>query len=84
MKSGRTKFFNEATILMSCYHMFCFTDFVDDPTMRYKIGLSLICFTSLNLLVNCSVMVVETFFKLYRFCKVYYHKYRITIHVDKI
>jgi hypothetical protein len=50
------EFFNEATILLCCYHMFCFTDFVDDPTVRYKIGFSLIFFTTINLAVNVSVM----------------------------
>jgi hypothetical protein len=34
-KNTLLEFFNEATILVCCYHMFCFTDFVEDPTIRY-------------------------------------------------
>jgi hypothetical protein len=61
--------------------MFCFTDFVDDPTVRYKIGLSLIIFTSLNLFVNCSIMLVETVIKLFRIGKGYYQKLRNKKHI---
>ncbi len=69
---------------MCCYHMFCFTDFVEDPTVRFKIGLSLMLFTSLNLAVNCSIMAIETLFKLFRIGKGYYQKYRIFKHIEKI
>jgi hypothetical protein len=69
-KNTLLEFFNEATILLCCYHMFCFTDFVDDPTVRYKIGFSLIIFTGLNLGINIFVMLIETFKSLVRLCKV--------------
>ncbi len=69
---------------MCCYHMFCFTDFVEDPTVRFKIGLCLMLFTSLNLAVNCSIMAIETLFKLFRTAKGYYQKYRIFKYVEQI
>ena len=71
-KNTKVEFFNETTILLCCYHMFCFTDFVDDPTVRYKIGISLIFFTSLNLVVNCSIMAFETLKNLYSWGKAKY------------
>jgi hypothetical protein len=64
------EFFNEAIILVCCYHIFCFTDFVDDPIMRYKIGYSLIVLTIINLAVNIIVMLYETLKNLYRKYKI--------------
>jgi hypothetical protein len=64
------EFFNEAIILICCYHMFCFTDFVDNPTIRFNIGYSLITFTTLNLGINVFVMIIETFKNLFRKCKI--------------
>ena len=75
-KMRKLEFFNEATILICCYHVFCFTDFVDDPTIRYDIGFSLIAFTTLNLGINIFVMLLETFKSVKRFYKVLRHKCR--------
>jgi hypothetical protein len=69
-KNRILEFFNEATILLCCYHMFCYTDYVEDPIMRYKIGFSLILFTTLNLGINVMIMVVETLKSLFRLFKV--------------
>jgi hypothetical protein len=70
------EFFNEAIILFCCYHTFCFTDFVDDPIMRYNVGFSLIVLTSINVGVNIIVMMHETLKKLFRIYKVLRQKYR--------
>jgi hypothetical protein len=75
-KMRKLEFFNEATILLCCYHIFCFTDFVDDPTMRYKIGFSLIAFTTLNLSINVFIMLFETIKSLFRFFMVLRQKCR--------
>jgi hypothetical protein len=69
-KNSLLEFFNEATILVCCYHMSCFTDFVDDPKIRYKIGGSLIVFTMINLAINVSVMGFETLKSIFRLGKV--------------
>jgi hypothetical protein len=69
------EFFNEAIILLCCYHTFCFTDFVDDPIIRYNVGFSLIVLTSINVGVNIIVMMLETLKKLFRIFKVLRQKY---------
>ena len=43
---------NEGFVLIVCYHLLCFTDFVVDPAVRVAIGWSLIILTSVNLLAN--------------------------------
>ena len=53
----RLEYFNEASILICCYHYFLFTDFVPDPEVRYSIGKVLIYCTIGNLLGNISLMV---------------------------
>ena len=83
-KNRILEFFNETTIMLCCYHMFCFTDFVDDPTVRYKIGISLIFFTSLNLVVNCSIMAFETLKNLYSWGKAKYQQWRNRKHIKMI
>ena len=83
-KNTIVEFFNETTLLFCCYHMFCFTDFVDDPTVRYKIGFSLIFFTTVNLGINVLIMFVETIHNLYSCGKVKYQKCRNRQHFKKI
>jgi hypothetical protein len=75
-RNRRLEFFNEATILICCYHTFLFTDFVDDPIMRYSMGYSLIGFTVLNIAVNICLMMMETGKSLLRVFKVIRFKYR--------
>ena len=71
----RLEFFNEATIMLCCYHLFLFTDYIDDPELRYTIGFSLIVCTVSNIAVNMALMLFETLkkifnkiFKFYRKC----------------
>jgi hypothetical protein len=49
--------FNECSIIAAAYHLFLFTDYVEDPEMQYKIGWSIIGVTILNIIVNMIVMV---------------------------
>jgi hypothetical protein len=50
--------------MICCYHLFTFTEFVDDPEKRYQIGYSLIAFTALNISVNIFMMIVLTLMKI--------------------
>ncbi len=68
-KNTIIEYFNETIILICCYHMFCFTDFVDNPTIRFYIGYSLIAFTTINLGINVLVMLMETLNNLFKKCK---------------
>jgi hypothetical protein len=54
------EYFNEASILICTYHLYLFTDFVDDANTRYQIGYSLITFTCFNVLVNLSLLIYVT------------------------
>jgi hypothetical protein len=48
--------FNEICILIGTYHLLAFTDFVDDPLLKYKMGWSLIIISLLNIAVNVSII----------------------------
>lgn len=52
---------NEFTILVATYHLFLFTDYVEDPNMQYILGWSMIGLTVLNILINMGVMVWTSF-----------------------
>ena len=56
-RDRRMEYFNEVTIMMCVYHLFFFTDFVDDPIARYQLGFSLIGVTCLNIIGNVSVLL---------------------------
>ncbi len=60
-KTNLIEAFNELSILIGSYHMFLFTDFVPDQTIKYLIGWSLILVTLLNILVNFILMTVLSF-----------------------
>jgi hypothetical protein len=49
--------FNEICILIGTYHLLAFTDFVDDPQLKYKMGWSLIIISLLNITVNVLIIV---------------------------
>ena len=54
------EYFNEITMLLCFDHLYLFTDFVDDPIMRFYIGYSLISLTLLNFCFNIFVAVLIT------------------------
>lgn len=68
-KQSRLEYFNEFSLIICTYHYYCFTDFVDDPEVRYKVGYSLILVTLINLAVNIFVMLKQTGAKLWLRCK---------------
>ncbi len=47
--------------MLCVYHLFIFTDFVDDPITRFYAGYSLIGFTCLNIMINIYLLLRETF-----------------------
>jgi hypothetical protein len=51
------EYLNEITILILTYHLIVFTDFVDDPNLRYSIGWSALILTAINILTNMLVMI---------------------------
>jgi hypothetical protein len=61
-----TEIFNECCIITATYHLFAFTDFLDDPHMQYEVGWSLIGVTLFNLSVNMLIMMWGTYHKLRR------------------
>jgi hypothetical protein len=51
---------NEAFILILTYHLYQFTEFMPDLSMRSNVGLSMILITVLGLLISIGNVVVET------------------------
>jgi len=51
--------FNECTILVCGYHLFLFTDYIEDPYLKFNIGWSIIGILMVNLLVNLSVAIYD-------------------------
>jgi hypothetical protein len=49
--------YNECMILMCCYHLFIFTDFVRDPHPTFDVGLSYVLLTAKLVFVNvCNIV----------------------------
>lgn len=72
---------NECTIVILCYLLFSFTEFVPDPLARYNIGFVYIVVVLLNILIH-TVMILWDFvtnFKL--ICKKQLIKKRADKHV---
>ena len=60
---NRLEVFNEVCIMAASYHLFVFTEYVDDPIMQYKVGWSIIGVTAFNIMVNMGVMLYASFLK---------------------
>ena len=69
--------FNECCIIVAGYHLFLFTDFVEDPEMQYNLGWSIIGVTIINILVNMSIMVWLSFRQLKLAFRKAYHNYKL-------
>lgn len=68
-RDRQLEFFNEASILLCVYHLYLFTDFVDNPIIRYKVGYSFIGCTCANIMVNVFVLMKVTVESLFFSCK---------------
>ncbi len=49
--------FNEICILIASYHLLGFTDFVEDPQIKYNMGWSIIIISLLNITVNILIII---------------------------
>lgn len=61
---NKLEIFNELCIMGAAYHLFVFTQYVDDPIMQYNVGWSMIGVTALNIIVNMGIMGYASFKKL--------------------
>lgn len=53
--------FNEVTLLICSYYLFCFTSFVPDVEFRYFLGWIFIGIVALNIIVNWGVLMYKVF-----------------------
>jgi hypothetical protein len=42
--------------MCASYHLFIFTSYVDDPSLQFNVGWSMIGVTALNIVVNMAIM----------------------------
>ena len=65
--------FNEVCILLSSYHLYLYSDYLDSITLQYSVGWSMIAVTLFNIASNVMVVVVctavEVIRKIRRCCK---------------
>lgn len=59
--SNRMEIFAEITNMMLMYHVFMFTDFVGEPTMRYSIGFSFTACMAIFISVHLFIMIRSIF-----------------------
>ena len=55
------EFFNDCTLLLLTYHLWCFTDIVGEPETRYQLGYIFIGVSLGNICVHFVAMVIVTF-----------------------
>ena len=53
------EYFNEAMLMITGYHLFCFSDFVPDVETREQVGLSLMACTIFSVSVNLAVTLIN-------------------------
>ena len=65
--------FNEVCVLLSSYHLYLYSDYLDSITLQYSVGWSMIALTLFNIASNVMVVVVctavEVIRKIRRCCK---------------
>ena len=62
IKQGKVEIFNELTVSVAVYWLFIFTDLCNDSTRRYQAGWAKVLLILTNLLVNVTIMLIETFY----------------------
>jgi hypothetical protein len=58
---NKLEIFNELCIMGAAYHLFVFTQYVDDPKLQYNVGWSMIGVTTFNIVVNMVIMAHASF-----------------------
>jgi hypothetical protein len=67
---NKLEIFNEICTLALCYTLFIFTDFVDDPYIKWYFGYIMIVICSFKIVVNTLLMMYDTVkYKLIPFVK---------------
>ena len=57
---NNNEIFNELCILLTNYHLFAFTDFVEDPELQFLLGWSVIGILFFNIFINFGIMMKES------------------------
>ena len=57
------EFFNDCTLLLLTYHLWCFTDIVGEPETRYELGYVFTGVSLGNVSVHLVTMLLETFIR---------------------
>ena len=66
--------FNDCTLLLLTYHLWCFTDIVGEPETRYELGYVFIGASLGNISVHFVLMLLETFIRTKLACKKYLNR----------
>eukprot|EP00347_Sterkiella_histriomuscorum_P014104 403362154 len=64
VKLNNMEMFNELCILLCCYHMITFTNYLNDVDIQYNLGWTMIFVSLLNILVNAILMFIDSSKKL--------------------
>ena len=67
-KANLFEAFNDITLLLMTYHMWCFTDIVPEPETRHMLGFSFIAVSMMNILVHLVTMLLESGIKMRQAC----------------
>ena len=73
---NRREIFNEALTIILYYHVFCFTDFVRDPYIKFNLGYTCLFFNLVHLLVNLYYITRESYQRARISLKIRYMQYR--------
>ena len=65
----RMEIMNECTIVILCYLLFCFTDFVLDPLVRYRIGFAYIVVVLINISIHTVMLLWDSLVNCKLYCK---------------
>jgi hypothetical protein len=57
---NHNEIFNEFIVLLCCYHLHLFTDFLDSAETKYRFGWSIISIVVLSLVINFGKIFIET------------------------
>jgi hypothetical protein len=58
-KLNKLEIMNEFFVILVSYHLILFNDYLPNPELRYSIGWSTITLTSLALLINMIVILID-------------------------
>ena len=61
--------FNECTLLVLTYFLWCFTDIIGDPVTRYELGFVFIAIALANVAYHLISMIIDTLIKCRLKCK---------------